>query len=319
MLDEAPFHADVAEAPEGGHVFWLAASDGVRLRAGHWRASGQADDAPGTILLLPGRTEYIEKYGRIVSDFTGRGWNVAVLDWRGQGLSDRLSADRNMGYVGRFSDYQHDLAALMAALEGRDAPGPYSFVAHSMGGLIALRALVEGCAVARAVFTAPMWGIMVPPALSGPVSWALNSAARPLGLTERYAPGTGQQNYLLTSRFRDNNLTSDPESYAYLIRQVAAHPELGIGGPSIHWFNEALTETRMLQRQPAPGHDVRVYLGSDETVVDISTLRETVARWDRAEMRMIAGARHEIMMESPAIRTLFISEADRFLREASSA
>lgn len=315
MQNEAPFHDDVAEAPEGGAVFWLAASDGVRLRGAHWPAAEAAGAAAGTILLLPGRGEYIEKYSRIVSDLTTMGWDMALLDWRGQGLSDRLGPDPQMGHVGRFSDYQRDLEALCAALEERGAPRPWMILAHSMGGLIALRALIEGLDVARSVFTAPMWGILVPPALSGPVSWALNSAARPLGLTERYAPGTGRQSYLLTSGFRGNNLTSDPESYAYLIRQVAVHPELGIGGPSIHWFSEALTETRMLLRQPAPDHEARVYLGSDETVIDVPTLRETVGRWEHAEMRMIAGARHEIMMEAPPIRALFVSETDRFLRK----
>jgi len=59
----------MAEGPEGGYALWLTADDGVRLRAVHWPKEG----ARGTVLLMPGRTEYCEKYGRTASELAARG------------------------------------------------------------------------------------------------------------------------------------------------------------------------------------------------------------------------------------------------------
>lgn len=311
-MEPAPFHRDVAEAPETGQTFWLRTGDRVRIRVGFWPAVGEAPGR-GSILILPGRSEFIEKYGRIVTGFLARGFAVGVIDWRGQGLSDRLTTDPRLGHVERFADYMDDLRVFVAAAEEFGLRAPWHFVAHSMGGLIGLRAIHEGVDVRKSVFSAPMWGLMMPPALSGPVTWAISSASRPLGLAERYSPGTGPQSYLLTSGFRGNTLTSDPESYAYILRQIAMHPELAIGGPSIHWLNEALIEARSLARLDPPDHEALVYLGSDESVVEIPTLRDTVSRWPRAELRVIAGARHEIFMESAGVRQLLMTEIDSFL------
>ena len=68
-MTEAPLFHDVADAPADGRAFWLHAADGVRLRVGLWRHEG----AQGTVFLLPGRTEYIEKYGRAAADLRARG------------------------------------------------------------------------------------------------------------------------------------------------------------------------------------------------------------------------------------------------------
>ncbi|HMB14482.1 MAG TPA: alpha/beta hydrolase, partial [Roseovarius sp.] len=81
-MDTAPFFADVAEGPEGGAAWWIRARDDVRLRVGLWNR-----EAPrGTVLLWPGRTEYIEKYGRAAARFASGGYATFAIDWRGQGL-----------------------------------------------------------------------------------------------------------------------------------------------------------------------------------------------------------------------------------------
>ena len=61
MTPDAPFHADVAEAPEGAEAYWIVAADGTRLRAVAWRGG-----TAGTAVIFPGRTEFAEKYGRVV-------------------------------------------------------------------------------------------------------------------------------------------------------------------------------------------------------------------------------------------------------------
>ena len=106
-MENAPFFEDLAQGPAGGVAHWLTTVDGLRIRVGHWTGS----DAKGTILLFPGRTEYIEKYGPAATDFLTRGYATVVIDWRGQGMSDRTSDTYAMGDVVRFTDYQHDVNA----------------------------------------------------------------------------------------------------------------------------------------------------------------------------------------------------------------
>src|SRR3954470_18340201 len=84
--------------------------DGVTLRFGRW------DPPPGrkgTVVLLQGRAEYIEKYFETVRDLRARGFAVATFDWRGQGLSDRALEDRQKGHIRNFSEYATDLRAVM--------------------------------------------------------------------------------------------------------------------------------------------------------------------------------------------------------------
>ena len=80
-------------ARKAGAAFWLTAADGVRLRVGLWSHPG----AQGTVLLLPGRTEYVEKYGRAAADLRSRGYATLAIDWRGQGLADRALDDPMSG------------------------------------------------------------------------------------------------------------------------------------------------------------------------------------------------------------------------------
>jgi lysophospholipase len=144
MTEAAPLHADVAEAPDGGGAFWLRTQDGLRLRAAVWGGGTR-----GTAVVFPGRTEFIEKYGRVVGRLRAFGLSVAVIDWRGQGLSARNPAAPHLGHVEDFRHYQHDVAALLAHPEVERLPGPRHLVAHSMGGCIGLRTLLEGAHFSR--------------------------------------------------------------------------------------------------------------------------------------------------------------------------
>ncbi len=315
--EPAPFFDDITSAPPGGRVFWRHAEDGVRLRLGAWPAAGGVPCA-GTILLLNGRTEYLEKYGPTIADFTARGYAVISLDWRGQGLSDRLLEDPSIGHVAHFSDYQLDMAALTAAAGALGLPRPWFLIGHSMGGAIGLRALHEGLAAAAAAFSAPMWGIRFAP-WQKPFARLLAEAARLPALARLYAPGTGPASYVATAPFEDNLLTTDPEMFALMKRQLAAHPEFALGGPSLGWLGEALAETRALAALPPPAVPSITFLGTNERIVDVKSVVDLVQRWPEGRLDMIPGAEHEVLMEREKIRNHVHQLTDDLFRESTSA
>lgn len=303
-LAAAPLFDDIAEGPPGGRAIWCTAADGRRIRLAFWPAPG----AKGTVLLIPGRTEYIEKYGPAAVHLGARGYATAVMDVRGQGLADRLVPDAMMGHVDRFADYQHDLRACLAALPELGRPLPLFLMAHSMGGAIGLRALIEGFPVRAAVFSAPMWGIHMSPAMA-PVARVIGTAARAARLGIRYAPTTGPDTYVLAAPFEGNTLTHDPDMWAFMVRQARARPDLTLGGPSLHWLDAALTETRWLSRQPAPALPCLATLGTAEQIVDRARIRARMAAWPGGVLDLVEGAAHETMMETPAIRARFYDAA----------
>ena len=294
-MDAAPLFAEVAEGPSGGRAWWINARDGQRLRVGLWNR----DATKGTVLIFPGRTEYVEKYGLAAAALAQHGYASLVIDWRGQGLADRLLDDTMSGHVHHFPDYQNDVAAMTEAAARLDLPRPWHLLAHSMGGCIGLRAVMQGLDVQSCVFSSPMWGIKLAEALR-PVAWWLSWGSQHLGLSHRYAPGTTADHYVLTEPFETNKLTNDQGMWNFMARQIAAHPELGLGGPSLRWLYEALRETRDLSLRPSPDLPCLTILGSDEDIVDVARVTDRMARWPSGRLEMVKGGRHETLMDTEA-------------------
>ncbi|PWG17180.1 alpha/beta fold hydrolase [Salibaculum griseiflavum] len=295
-MEQAPYNGRTARN-ESGIAHWVMTPDGVRLRIGHWPVDG----ARGTVIMFPGRTEYVEKYGPAAADFATRGYASLAIDWRGQGLADRLHKNPAVGHVGRFSDYQIDARAAVAHARTLGLPEPFHLLAHSMGGAIGLRALYEDYPVETAAFSAPMWGISIAPYLR-PLAWGLSTVSRPLGFSHVFAPGQQAETYVLREGFETNTLTNDPEMFALLKEQIEAEPGLALGGPSLHWLNEALREARNLAQRPSPAVPCLCFLGSQEEIVDPARIRERMASWPGGELVELEGGKHEVILEVPEIR-----------------
>lgn len=293
----APYFEDLAKAPAGGACHWVETDDGLRIRLGHWPLEG----ARGTVLIFPGRTEYVEKYGPLARDLHGLGLAAMAVDWRGQGIAARMHPDPRAGHVHAFPDYQHDVAAYLSHARALGMPEPFYLLAHSMGGCIGLRALNAGLPVAAAAFTGPMWGIAMHPILK-PTAWAVTWTSEQLGLSNLYAPSTGAASYVATAEFDDNTLTTDREMFEFMQAQVLAQHDLQLGGPSLRWLREALMECKALSALPSPDIACTTFVGSNERIVDVPRIRARMAVWPRGDLVVLDGGEHEVLMERPALR-----------------
>ncbi|WP_309668419.1 alpha/beta hydrolase [Tabrizicola sp.] len=298
-MNEAPFFAELADGPPGAVTLWLHAVDSVRIRITRWIGGTK-----GTVVLLPGRTESIEKYGRAAGDLMLRGYSVITVDWRGQGLADRALADPMSGHVDDFAEYQADLDAVLAEADRAGMPEPRFLLAHSMGGCIGLRALIRGLPFRAAAFSAPMWGISMAAWLR-PVAQVVTAMSGLFGMQHRYAPGTGPKTYVLDVPFEGNVLTTDLDMWQYMRAQAQTHPELSLGGPSLAWLRAALRECGALSVLPAPMVPAVCALGTQEKVVDIGPVHLRMAGWGMGQLDLYPGAEHEILMESASTRKRF--------------
>jgi len=313
-LAPAPLFTDLYPGPETGLAHWTETPDGKRLRVAHWPVDG----AKGTVLLFPGRTEYVEKYGVTAAEFAKRGLAVMAIDWRGQGLADRLLPDRRVGQVDHFPDYQKDVATMMRAARTLQLPRPFFMLAHSMGGAIGLRAAMEGLSVQAAAFTAPMWGIHLAPHLR-PFAWGLSRIMPQIGQGHQLPFGTKYDSYVASEPFENNMLTTDAPMFDMMRDQLVAHPELALGGPSYIWLREALDETKHLALRAAPSLPCVTFLGSNERIVHIGRIHQRMKTWTGSKLQIVEGAEHEILMEKPAIRDAAIDDMARlFLGNAKN-
>ena len=300
-MDSAPIDNITADGPAGAAAWWLTTSDKVRIRIGVWPATiGTA--AKGTILMFPGRTEYIEKYGRTARQFADAGFATLAIDWRGQGLADRLLKNPAIGHVNHFPDFQNDVAAVVQAAKDLRLPKPWFVIGHSMGGAIGLRAVMEGLPVNACAFSAPMWDIALNP-LSRRIALGLAAVLRPLGLADGYAPTTTRnRSYAATVPFEGNRLTTDPEMLQFMQDQAVKLPGTHLGGASLRWVQESLHECAGLAARPSPDVPCITFLGTDEKIVSQTAIRDRMARWPNGDLIELPNGRHEVMMEAPAIR-----------------
>jgi lysophospholipase len=307
MSDAPLFHVDVADAPPGAEAHWVTAADGIRLRVVTWAAG-----ARGTAVIFPGRTEFAEKYGRVAGRLVERGFSVAVIDWRGQGLSDRPPANPMRGHVDDFREYQRDVAALLDLIDRLEMPGARLMVAHSMGGCIGLRTLLERADFGAAVFSAPMWHLQMK-AATRELTARFTQLAYMMGFGMRLMPGTREKPTALAVDFEGNALTTCRDTFAWCVGQIAAHPELALGGPSMQWTRAALEEMARLYIAPLPNLPVLALLGTGESVVSASVIRSQIAQMAQGALFEVPGARHEIFMERPEILDLVWERIDAFL------
>jgi len=304
MAQAAPYFAALADAPPRVDCVWLTARDGARIRAAHWPLPG----ARGTVILMPGRTEYVEKYGRAAADLARRGYATVCIDWRGQGLADRAYDDRMVGHVSDFAEFQQDLDAVIDWVRAEGMVTPLFLLAHSMGGCIGLRSLTRDLPFQAAAFSAPMWGISMAAWMRPLAPWVAQMSIW-AGRAHRYAPTTGGKAYLLSVPFQGNVLTTDPEMWDYMRRQAEGAPDLSLGGPSMGWLHAALRECAALAALPSPDVPCVTALGTAEKVVDPGPIHLRMARWPKGRLEMYHMAEHEVMMETLPLRTRFFDMA----------
>lgn len=288
--------------------FALVAEDGVGLRAAVWNADGPR----GHVIFCAGRTEFLEKVAVPAAGFARRGFAVAAVDWRGQGLSDRLIDPALKGHVVRFTDYHLDLAALLAAPRVQALNGPRLLVAHSMGGAIALGALVRNLVAAEVVvLSAPLLDLAMTRQMRI-AAWITLLVARLAGRLDGWPP-FGRVNLPYVFEGFDNNvLTSDREMFDWMVAVLRAEPRLQLAMPTLNWMAEAARECRLIRRYGPLGRPGLCLLGSAEAVVSPQAIRAAIARLD-AELVEIGGARHEIFIERTDLREKAWSAIDRFL------
>ena len=299
--------------PLGASTGFIEVRKGLRLRFASWQSVLR--ERRGTVCIFPGRAEFIEKYFEVVGELRRRGFAVAVLDWRGQGGSTRLTRSPLRGHINDFAEYEEDLSHFMKAVVLPDCPAPYFALGHSMAAMVLFRAAVKrGCWFTRMVMTAPMVriaGLPLPDRLCGQLADGLTM----FGFGKRAVPGD-KNKFRQDQPFEGNTLTSDRERFMRNLSVLEAAPELAIEPPTIGWLKAALDAIeRVGNERFAPRVRVPVLMlaASDDQIVVPKAVEELAIRLRAGSQIVLRGSRHEILQERDSIREQFWAAFDAFV------
>ncbi|GBC61695.1 alpha/beta hydrolase [Desulfonema ishimotonii] len=297
------------------YIDYLTTFDRRILRYGIWRCNRHIRQ--GSVILTSGRSEFMEKYLETIADLNQRGFDVYSFDWRGQGLSSRLLANRHKGFVHAYDDYVRDLAFFMDEVV-RLAAWPRILMGHSMGGHIILRYLHD-CprAVRQAILISPMIDVNTAP-FPRPVARFLTRQALRDGRQYAYATGYGDYRHPDEKSFRRNKLTSDFRRFMIERDAVEKNPNLALGGVTYGWLAATFDSVEIL-RQPGYGARIQtpvlmVSAGNDR-VVSACAQKKFCLDLPRGRRVEIPGACHEILQETDDIRSIFWRVFDQFTRK----
>ena len=307
--------------PAGAREWLWQPADGPPIRVIDWAPPSAATEARGKILFMPGRGDFYEKYLDSFEHWRLQGWQVRAADWRGQAGSGRLGGDAeagyNVGHVDDFAIWVDDLARLWADLN-TGGTGPMVLIGHSMGGHVALRAVIDHAlepAPAAMVLSAPMLDV-VPELLPIFFKRAYAGLMTKLGAPSRAAwkisekPGS-------KLKLRQMLLTHDDARYADEDWWRVQRPYLSLGPGSWGWLRAAMNSAAMIFRRGAlEAVDVPVLFVATtaDRLVSPAAIRRALGRLPKAEACMFGTeARHEIFREEDGPRLRAWTAIDDFL------
>jgi alpha-beta hydrolase superfamily lysophospholipase len=119
-----PHHHGKVKSRDNTSIFWQSWLPGSFPRA--------------ALLFVHGLAEHSSRYRLPIEFLTPLGYACYALDLRGHGQSEGLRV-----HVQSFNDYLDDVAAVLREIRERHPGLPIALLGHSMGGLVAIRFVLE--------------------------------------------------------------------------------------------------------------------------------------------------------------------------------
>tara|TARA_B100000029_G_scaffold134145_2_gene128400 strand:+ start:1308 stop:2264 length:957 start_codon:yes stop_codon:yes gene_type:complete len=312
VLQEAKLHQlDNFLPPENFRSFFFTTKDKTKIRVAIWNEQSKK----GTIVLQSGRGEFIEKYYEVVEDLIKLDFCVAMFDWRGQGLSDRLTSNHYVGYVKSFEDYENDLLEILDKVYG-ELPKPCIGMGHSMGGcLMALTCSNNPGLFDKLILCAPMLSLRIPNGLKRLV--LLVGSISPDNFKRKALPnptGKGNEGWE-QANFEDNVVTTDKNRYERATSLIYKNKELAIGPVSIAWSYEAIRITNNMRKKDFPNTiDIPVLLlnATKDKLVNPAINKEICQKMTNSTVVDI-DSEHEILMEKDTYRNQALKAIEQFI------
>ncbi len=288
----------------------------VNLATNHRIHYGTAtpQDAQGIVVLLPGLSEFSEKYYETVRDLMDRNLGVWIIDWAYQGHSSRWDKYPMRRHSDGFDTDLQDLHKLISdhvlpAAQGK----PLIMLGHSLGGHLGLRYLAEHKGIFKAAaFSAPMLGIRDVNAVPALLRSLLLTILKPF--SEQYVPRGRDWHETMRKSDGSDVFSSDPVRDGLHNAWCKADPTLQVGSPTLRWLFEAVQSCRILEKQlPKIDTPLLIVSAGQDQIVDNEAITHAAAMLPKSVLLSLSQAHHEILMERDDIRARWFEEFDKLM------
>jgi len=318
--------------------FWqqglFASFNGLENIRINYAAFTQSDEAE-CIVVVTGRSESYLKYQELTFDLHQQGFNVFLMDHRGQGLSQRLLSNGHKGYVEDFDHYAIDLQQFISDVvnpsctnnfDGVNLKKPH-LLAHSMGGAIAIRMMqLYPSTVTSAVLTSPMIAVnngSIPNWLAKTIIYSGNKLDSWFSDEANYFIG---QSGFASTAFAENELTQSSIRYQHFVELYQNNENIQLGGVTTHWLAESIAANKNiftdLDKLSEP---ILLMQSGKDTVVSNEAQNEFCQQLHQINNKycpdgkpfVINNAFHELLFEQDQYRTPAIDKALTWFRTHS--
>lgn len=272
----------------------FAVRDGTQLQYRIWHAA----QPRGTIVVMHGFAEHGMRYGHLVDAVVPAGWSVLSFDARGHGQSGGTRV-----FCKAFQEYTDDLSRAIA-LANEKLPGPLVLFGHSMGGLVALRLLIDQPRLVTAL-------IVSNPALANKVqvpAWKVGLAQ----VASRLAPGLS-----IPSGIPASDVSRDPDEVAAYARDPLVTKDA-----TARWYTEFVgAQTVVLARaQALRDLPILALVGDGDRIIDPQVTLEALRKLQAPQHKVIVypGFYHELINEPPADRAQVLRDVLAWLASRAS-
>ncbi len=298
----------------GGRDILLPANEDrpYPLRGHFWQAGAQAR---GQVLILPGFTEFCEKYALFARRLVGAGYDCLMIDWPGQGQSGQLGAHQLIVHLDHFSAYFSALDELLAAAGWQTEK--LTVFGHSLGGHLALNfARRSPQFTDKVILSAPMILPKAPPVW---ITRLLASVLMLAGWRYEALPFVSMPSIEERRKFKLNNpLTRSSEGFDQQYQIFETQPNLRRVHASVGWIKAAFDSCAATTLNTAWMGEIAVpvlaFLPGDENIVDPAASRRMLAVLSDCNIIAFAEAKHELLSELPEVKTRLFAEIDQFLK-----
>ncbi|MBK8212735.1 MAG: alpha/beta fold hydrolase [Myxococcales bacterium] len=266
----------------------------------------------GAFAVVPGTTESSIRYAEFVADWTAKGYELFILNNRGEGFNARLLSDdpstaadeSQRRHMDSFDDYVSDLDDFVTKVVVPATPNEkrLMLVCHSMGGGICTRYAETrpNNPFKGLMLSAPMQGIKI-----GFFQRGLASVGG-LALSESWVPGGGP--YDPKEAFQGNVLTGSENRFALRHYVNQRFPEVQLGSPTYAWVRRAVEATEQIQRDASKITKPMLLLSAlSDDIVDPKSHETVCNAMNGAKKttctRVPLQAEHEIFIERDEVRT----------------
>lgn len=268
---------------------------GVNLRTGMI----DAQDAKGTVIVVPGFTATIEMTMREIAQINAAGYRVASIEYRGQGESWRPLPNPEKGYVESYQQLAAELAGFAKQVRIEDKP--LFFYSISKGAHITMRMASEQDLEVNA------YALMVPMIKinTGTFNYEMTSLASTLfsklGLGAMYAPGQ-------TNRFANGfelgkpiPCNANPETAQTQDALFAQRESLRASGATMKWLYETTSSTKHLLKSENIAkitQPIMMVTAGIDALVDTNVAQGFCRSLEQCELTHVEQARHCITREN---------------------